>query len=239
MVGRVVLGVGGVLLLLGGLAAGGAAAWTSAVFGSDGALRIDTGTITPAPGTIATLIDVERFGASVPYLGSLGRTSLSVTSGDTGDPSDTMFIGAAGTAAVDAYLRGTPYSVAIREGDDWTVRAVPGTSVPPLPRRAGPVDHRRRGPTRLDPGARGETTLACPDAPLRHPEQTSWRSRSTSRCPGSPRGSCGCWSPQLSCIAGGVVLLVLALRRRRGRGRHAAAGTPATGAEVADDALVG
>jgi hypothetical protein len=238
VVGRVVLGVGGVLLLLGGLAAGSAAAWTSTVFGSDGALRIDTGTITPAPGTIATLIDVERFGASVPYLGSLGRTSLSVTSGDTGDPSDTMFMGAAGTAAVDAYLRGTPYSVAIREGDDWSVRAVPGTSVPPLPRqqdlwitddvgRRASIEVPQERPLSLvlmHPSAIPSSQLALTvDVTL--PGVTTWV----------------IWLLVAAAvlIAAGVILLVLALRRRRGRGRHAAAGTPATGAEVADDALVG
>lgn len=238
MVMRVVLGVAGVLLLLAGLAAGGLAAWGSAVFGSDGALRFDAGTITPLPGTVATIIDVDRFGATVPYVDSLGSTSLSVSSGGAGDPSDTMFVGAAGTSAVDGYLKGTPYSVALREGDSWTVREVPGVSVPTLPREQDLwlTDDVGRTASIQVPSDRPLTLVlmhpsAIPSGPLALtvdftvPGVTTW--------------------VMWLLVAGGVlillgaVLVAIAVRRRRSTGRHAAGATPSAGAEASDDALVG
>jgi hypothetical protein len=238
VVGRAVLGVVGVLLLIAGLAAGGAAAWASAVFGSDGALRSDAGTVTPVPGTIATIIDVDRFGATVPYVGALGRTSLSVTSGDTGDPSDTVFLGAARTPAVDAYLRGTPYSVAIREGDAWSVRAVPGTSLPALPREQDlwiTDDVGRRASIEVPPERPLTLVLMHPSAlpssqlvltvDVTLPAVTTWV----------------VWLLVAAAvlIALGVLLLLLSFRRRRGPGRHVAGPTSSTGTEVGDDALAG
>jgi hypothetical protein len=226
---RVVLGVAGVLLLLAGLAAGGLAAWASAVFGSDGALSLDAGTITPAPGTLATIVDVDRFSATVPYVGGLGTASLAVGSGDAGDPSDTVFLGAAGTPAVDAYLKGTPYSVAIREADTWTVREVPGASVPPLPRDQGlwiTDDVGRRASIQV-PQERPLTLVlmhpsAIPSGPLTLTVDFAVPGVTT-------------WVTWLLAAAGlllvlGTVLLLVAIRRRRSTGRHAA--------EVTDDARV-
>jgi len=227
---RAVLGVAGILLLLAGLAAGGVAAWASAVFGSEGALRFDAGTIIPAPGSIATIVDVDRFSATVPYVGSLGSTSLSVGSGDAGDPSDTVFAGAAGTPAVDAYLRGTPYSVAFRDGDAWTVRAVPGAAIPALPREQDLwiTEDVGRQATIQVPQERPITLV------LMHPsaipsEQFVLTVDFT--VPGVMT-----WVGWLLVAAGvllvaGLVLVLLALRRRRSTGRHAAG--------VRDDALVG
>jgi hypothetical protein len=238
VLGRVVLGIVGVVLVLAGIAAGGVAAWASAVFGSEGTLRLDAGTITPAPGTIATVIDVDRFSATVPYVGGLGRTSLSVASGDAGDPSDTMFVGAAGTAAVDAYLRGTPYSVAIREGGAWTVRAVPGASAPALPRQQDlwiTDDVGRRAAIEVPPERPLTLVLMHPSAipsgqlvlavDFAVPGVTTWVA----------------WLLAAAAVllVSGAVLLVLALRRRRRPGRHAAGAAPSAGAEAGDDALVG
>jgi hypothetical protein len=235
---RVVLGVGGVLLLLAGLAAGGLAAWASTVFGSDGALSIDAGTVTPAAGSLATIVDVDRFSATVPYVGALGTPSLAVSSGDAGDPSDTLFVGAAGTPAIDAYLKGTPYSVAIREGGTWTVRAVPGTSVPVLPRDQDlwiADDVGRRASIEV-PQERPLTLVlmhpsAIPSGPLALTVDFTVPGVTT-------------WVGWLLAAAGvllglGALLLVLALRRRRSRGRHAAGTAPAARSEVSDDALVG
>jgi len=235
---RVVLGVAAALLLLAGLAAGGLAAWASSVFGSDGALRFDAGTITPAPGTIATIVDVDRFSATVPYVGDLGTTSLSVTSGDAGDASDTVFLGAAGTPAVDAYLKGTPYSVAIREGDAWTVRAVPGAAVPQRPReqdlwitddvgRRASIAVPQERPLTLvimHPSAIPSPQLAL-SVDVTVPAVTTWV----------------VWGLVAAgvLILMGALLLALALRRRRTAGRHAAGAAPPAGAEVGSDALVG
>lgn len=238
MVMRVVLGVAAVLLLLAGLAAGGLAGWASSVFGSDGALRVDAGTITPAPGTIATIVDVDRFSATVPYVGDLGTTSLSVTSGDAGDASDTVFLGAGSTLAVDAYLKGTPYSVALREGGEWTVRAVPGAAAPALPReqdlwitddvgRRASIDVPQERPLTLvimHPSAIPSAQLAL-SVDVTVPAVTTWVG----------------WGLVAAgvLIVLGVLLLALALRRRRTAGRHAAGAAPPAGAGVGSDALVG
>lgn len=238
MVMKVLLGVAGVLLLLAGLAAGGLAAWASAVLGSDGALRIDAGTITPAEGTIATIVDVDRFSATVPYIGGLGTTRLAVASGDAGDPSDTVFVGAAGTPAVDEYLRGTPYSVAIREDGAWTVRAVPGTAVPALPREQDlwiTDDVGRRASIEV-PQERPLTLV------LMHPSAIP--SERLVLTVDFTLPGVATWVVSLLVAAGvllglGVVLLVLAVRRRRSTGRHAAGAAPSAGTEVRDDAHVG
>jgi hypothetical protein len=234
---RVVLGVAGVLLLLAGLVTGGVAAWASAVLGADGVLRYDAGTIIPAPGTIATIVDVERFDAAVPYVDALGTTSLSVASGEQGDPSDTLFLGAAETARVDAYVKGSAYSVGILDGGDWVVRDVPGTAALPLPGSQDiwiADDVGRRASIEV-PQARPLTLV------LMHPA-------------GIPSGplvlsvdftvpDVDDWVARLAVVAGvllllGALLVVIALRRRRGPGRHRS-GPPATGTEVTSDARAG
>ncbi|MBK9740179.1 MAG: hypothetical protein IPO93_11810 [Actinobacteria bacterium] len=131
---KVVVGVIAAVLLVAGGACGAAALWAYDTFGSNGVMRFDAGTITPGPLARATIVDIDRFGATVPYIGQYGRTTLSVSSGERGDPSDTLFIGAAATSAVDEYLRSTPYAVGIRDGDAWITRDVPGVRVPELPR---------------------------------------------------------------------------------------------------------
>jgi hypothetical protein len=234
---RVLLGVVGVLLLLAGIATAGAAAWASSVFGADGVLRYDAGTITPAPGTIATIVDVDRFDATVPYIDALGTTSLSVTSDGRGDPSDTVFLGAADTARVDAYVRGTAYSVGIREGGEWTVRAVPGAARPELPRSQDlwiTDDVGRRAAIEV-PQARPLTLVlmhpsAIPSGPLVLSVDFTVPDVAT-------------WITWLLVVAAGLVLLgvilvVIAVRRRRGGGRHRP-GASTVGTEVTSDAHVG
>ncbi len=245
MVMRVVLGVAGVLLLLAGLAAGGLAAWGSAVFGSDGALRFDAGTITPSPDSVATIIDVERFSATVPYVDRLGRTSLSVTAGDAGDPAATVFLGAAGTAAVDAYLKGTPYSVALREDGGWSVREVPGVVLPGLPgdQELWIVDDVGRRASVEVPAERPLTLVlmhpsAIPSGPLSLTIDFT--------VPGVVTWVVWLLAAAAVLIIAGAVLLVLAVRLRpRPAGRHAAGAVPvaeaatASGTEASDDALIG
>lgn len=134
MLKKVIVGLLAVLFLAAAVALGGTALWTYATFGSNGVLRFDAGTITPGPSARATIVDVDRFGATVPYIGDFGKTTLAVSSGERGDPTDTIFIGAAATPEVDAYLKATPYTVGIRDGDSWTTRDVPGVAKPALPR---------------------------------------------------------------------------------------------------------
>jgi len=162
----------------------------------------------------------------VPYLGSLGSTTLSVTSSERGDPAGTVFIGAASTPEVDAFLKGSTYSVGIRDGSAWIVREVPGVLAPPLPREQA---------FWLAEGIGRPASIAVPEGrPLSvvimHPS-------------GIPSGplllsiefalpDVVTWITWLAVIAvlllvGGVVLLVLALRRPISRGRHAVGGVAA------------
>jgi hypothetical protein len=122
-----------VLLIIGGALATGAI-WAYSTFGTSGLMSFGAGTITPGPDARSILVDVDRFGASVPYLQDYGTTTLSVTTGERGDPSDTLFVGAAATSDVDGFVKGTPYAVALRDGSTWTTRNVPGMATPGLPR---------------------------------------------------------------------------------------------------------
>jgi hypothetical protein len=124
--------VGVVKKILVGLLA--AAIWAYSTFGMGGLLSFGAGTIQPGPEAKSILLDVDRFGATVPYLQDYGTTTLSVTTGERGDPSDTLFIGAAGTPDVDGFVKGTPYAVALKDGDGWATKPVPGLSAPDLPR---------------------------------------------------------------------------------------------------------
>lgn len=127
MVKRVVLLVVAGILLVVSAALGLAAAWGYSALGPDGVMRFGLGTITPDSTAQATIIDVDRYSLSIPYIQSLGTVTLEATTGETGDPSDVLFLGAAATPDVDSYLRGTPYSVAVRVGDEWQTRQVPGS----------------------------------------------------------------------------------------------------------------
>ena len=174
----------------------------------------------------------------MPYLGALGSTRLSASSGDAGDPSDTVFLGAAGTPAVDAYLRGTPYSVAIREGGTWTVRAVPGASIPALPREQDLwiTDDVGRRPAIEVPEERPLTLV------LMHPSAIPSSQLVLAvdfAVPGVMTWVAWLLAGAAVLLVVGVVLVVLALRRRRSAGRHAAGSSTSAGAEATDDALVG
>ena len=131
---KILMGLLAVILLLAGGIAAAAAIWSYSTFGMDGQMSFDAGTISPGPVARSTILDVDRFGATVPYIGKYGTTTLSVSGEEPGDGTTTLFIGAAPTPEVDAYVKGTPYAVAFRDGDAWTTRDVPGTSPPALPR---------------------------------------------------------------------------------------------------------
>jgi hypothetical protein len=134
VVKKILVGILAAVLLLAGGALAAAAIWAYSTFGMNGLLSFSAGTITPGAEAKSILVDVDRFGATVPYLQDYGTTTLSVTSGERGDPADTLFVGAANTADVDAYIKGTPYSVALKDGDGWTTKEVPGLSATALPR---------------------------------------------------------------------------------------------------------
>ncbi len=231
VVKKVLLGAVAVLLLLAGAAAGAAALWVDAALGSEGRITIDAGTITPAPLSQATVFDVDRFGATVPVIGAFGNTTLAVSSGERGDPSDTLFIGAGPTADVDAYLKGSTYTVAIRQGDEWTTREVPGVTSAPLPGEQGfwLADDVGPRPSVAVPDQRPVTVV------LMHPA-------------GLPSGplvvgidftvpDAGSWVRWLAIACAvllllGLVLLITAIRMNRGPGRHSG-GAATTGKHAA------
>ncbi len=134
MVKRVLVAILAVLLLVVGGALATAAVWAHSAFDSNGVMRFDAGTIDPGPDARSTIIDVDRYQASVPYIGELGTTRLAVSTGEGSDPSNILFIGAAATPDVDTFVKGSAYAVALRDGSEWTTREVPGALIPPLPR---------------------------------------------------------------------------------------------------------
>jgi asparagine N-glycosylation enzyme membrane subunit Stt3 len=133
VVKKILLGLLAAVLLLVGGALGAAAIWAYSTFGSNGLMSFSAGTITPGPQAKSLLLDVDRFGATVPYLQDYGTTTLSASTLQSGDPTQTLFLGAAPTPDVDAFVKGSPYAVAVRQGDSWTTRDVPGLAPPGLP----------------------------------------------------------------------------------------------------------
>ncbi len=232
MVKRVLLGAVAVLLIAAGAAAGVIAAWANGQFGTDGVMSFDAGTIIPADASQATVIDIERFGATIPFIGPMGTTSLSVTSGESGDPSDTLFIGAGATADVDAYLKGAPYTVAIRNGSGWTTRDVPGGASAALPRQQGfwLDDSVGRHPDIQVPDLRPLTVVVM------HPSGLSSGPVTLGiefRVPDSATWIVGFAIAAVLLLALGVLLLVVAMRGGRRRGRHEDGVQTAAGETVA------
>jgi hypothetical protein len=221
VVKRIVLGIIAALLILGAAIIGTAAVWSYATFVAAEGLVFDAGTITPGPADALTVVDVERFSATVPYLDSLGETRLGVTSADRGDPSSTLFLGAAPTSDVDGFVKGAGYAVAVRDGSQWVVREVPGAQPPPSPAEqsfwiAADIG---RAPHIIVPQARPLTLVimhpaAVPSGPLVLSAQFT--------IPGART-----WTLSLGITAAvllllGVAFLVWALRRPRAAGRHVA-----------------
>lgn len=134
MIKRILLAVLAVLLLILGGAVATAAVWAHGAFDERGVMRFDAGTITPGTDARSTIIDVDKFSATIPYIESLGTMKLSVAAADSADPTNSVFFGAAATADVDAFVKGTAYSVAVKDGSEWTTRDVPGSLIPALPR---------------------------------------------------------------------------------------------------------
>jgi hypothetical protein len=134
VVKRILVGLLAAVLLVAGGVAAAAAIWAYSTFGMNGRMSFDAGTITPGQAATATILDIDKFGATVPYIGAYGTTTLSASTDEPGDPTATLFMGAAKTESVDAFVKGTPYAVAIRDGSQWTTRDVPGTGQPELPR---------------------------------------------------------------------------------------------------------
>lgn len=225
MVKKVLLGILAALLLVAGGALGAAAVWAYGTLGPDGVMRFDAGTISPGPQDHATIVDIDRFSATVPYIGELGTITLSISSGERGDPADTLFLGAAATTDVDAYLKGTAYAVALKDGDEWTTRAVPGEATPALPREQT---------FWIAQGVGAQPAIPVPpDRPLTlvmmHPSTVPTGPVTLSILFTVPQASN--WVLGMAIAAGVLVLLavllvVLIVRMRTRRGRHQVGSSP-------------
>lgn len=219
MVSRIILATVGGILIVVGVIAGATAIWGYTSIGTDGLVRIPAGSITPGEDARATIIDVDTFSVSAPYVGGLGSSELVVTSPQA-TAEQPLFIGAAATADADAYLGGVPYAAAFRDGGDWTVREVPGGLQPPDP-ASGRWLAQASGiaPGIVVPSQRPLSLVVL--APAGNPLGTFDLAVAFS----IPDASS--WLLGLAIAAGvlialGALLLVLGLRRRRALGKHAA-----------------
>ena len=232
MVKRVLLGIVGALLVLVAAVVGSFAAWGYLTFGNGGSLRYDLGTVVPGATDTSIVVDVDRFGASIPYLDAIGETQLAARSAQPGGEGTSLFVGAARTPDADAFVKGTPYAVGIRTADGWQVRQIPGGSALPATTAVPWLSQ-----------ASGSTALL--DVPTSRPLTLV-----VARSDGAPVGAvllgadfavptARTWAMWLGIAAAvvlivGIVLLVVAVRRRRPRGAHEAGVTAAVAAEAAE-----
>jgi hypothetical protein len=232
VVKRVLLGIVGALLVLVAAVVGSFAAWGYLTFGNGGSLRYDLGTVVPGATDTSIVVDVDRFGASIPYLDAIGETQLAARSAQPGGEGTSLFVGAARTPDADAFVKGTPYAVGIRTADGWQVRQIPGGSALPATTAVPWLSQ-----------ASGSTALL--DVPTSRPLTLV-----VARSDGAPVGAvllgadfavptARTWAMWLGIAAAvvlivGIVLLVVAVRRRRPRGAHEAGVTAAVAAEAAE-----
>lgn len=216
---KILVGLLAAILLLVGGALAAAAIWGYSTFGMKGLMSFGAGTVTPGPQATSLLLDVDRFGATVPYLQDYGTTTLSVTTGQTADPTETLFLGAAPTSDIDAFVKGTSYSVALREGDSWTTRDVPGLAPAGLPRDKDfwLADGLGPRPSIAVPTQRPLTLLIMHPSGLRTGPITvtiefTVRNAST--------WITGLAIASVGCLLLGIACLVLLRRMRSHRGRH-------------------
>ncbi len=241
---RVLLGVCGVVALLLAVVLGSLAGWGQATFADGGSLRMDLGTVVPGDTDTAIVFDVARFGASVPYLDAVGRTQLAVHSAKPDGTQTDMFVGAAATDQVDAFVKGTAYAVGLHDADGWQVRLIPGTLPLPAP-GSGSWLAAAAGPTALIdvPTSRPLTVLVArsdgaPVGPVALAADFT--------VPGARTWTLWLAVAALVALIAGVVLVLLAVRARRPKGAHEVGGPVAeaepstvageTAAETAADA---
>lgn len=148
---RLAAGIGlavlGTLLMLSAVPAAIAAATIEASVGRSGVVTAPMGVLRAAPVDRAVVVDgvsarlvtpetpqwidgaLALSGTDMPSLASdLGTVSLVAT-----PAGGEAFLGVAPVEAVNDYLDGTPYSVAVRGAGDWPTVSVPGTDDPASP----------------------------------------------------------------------------------------------------------
>jgi hypothetical protein len=137
----------GTALLLGSVPAAATAAAIQASVGRSGVVSQPLGTLAAAPSDVAVVVDgvddrlvLPEPPAWVTSALQLGGTDVSTLAEDLGalllvatPAEEGAFLGVAPVDAVNDYLDGSPYSVAVRQAGEWPVVSVPGAGSPPPP----------------------------------------------------------------------------------------------------------
>ena len=137
----------GTLLLVTAVPAALAAAGIRSTVGTTGVVTQSVGTLRAAPSDVAVIVDGVTARLVAPEtpewvtgaLALVGTDAPSLAE-DLGDVvlvaspmSESAFMGIAPVEAVNDYLDGTPYSVAVSEAGQWSSVSVPGRGAPPPP----------------------------------------------------------------------------------------------------------
>ncbi len=148
---RLAAGIGlaalGTLLMIGAVPAAITAATIEASVGRSGIVTAQLGVLRAAPDDRAVVVDGVSARLVAPEAPewmagalALARTDISALASDLGGvalvatPSEgEAFVGVAPVEAVNDYLDGTPYSVAVKDAGDWPTVSVPGTGDPAPP----------------------------------------------------------------------------------------------------------
>ncbi len=137
----------GTLLLVTAIPGALAAAGIRSTVGTTGVVTQSVGTLRAAPSDVAVIVDGVTARLVVPeppewVTGALALVGMDASSlaDDLGDVvlvaspmSESAFMGIAPVEAVNDYLDGTPYSVAVSETGEWPTVSVPGRGAPPPP----------------------------------------------------------------------------------------------------------
>lgn len=137
----------GTLLLVTAIPSALAATGIRSTVGTTGVVSQAVGTLRAAPSDVAVIVDgvTARLVAPTPpewvtgalALAGTDAASLAEGLGDVvlvaSPMSESAFLGIAPVEMVNDYLDGTPYSVAVSEGGEWSTVSVPGSGAPPPP----------------------------------------------------------------------------------------------------------
>lgn len=236
----IICAVIGSALLLVALTSAGVAAAVEGVVGRTGVVTTSLGSVESGPQDVAVIADgvTARFEPPAPpaALGdmlALSGTDLSALAEDVGEftlvvsspAGEALFVGVAPPEEVNSYLDQAPYSVAVRDGQEWPTVSVPGTGSPSPPEQAGIWTAQAGGSPAELPAASldGQTLVVMsPDASA----GVSADLRLEYRVPGADRLVVGgAWTAVAASLAGlllvfGGAWLVVGRRGGGARGRH-------------------
>lgn len=111
------------VLVCAGVALAGLGGLGLSVFGTDSTYSSSEATVTASPESLALVADLSGVSADIPLRHVLGDVYVGATGAD-GRP---LFLAQALQSSVDEYLFGTPYDLAVKDGE-WTTIPVPGVA---------------------------------------------------------------------------------------------------------------